>query len=91
MGCWTQTSIAYDVKNISFILVQVKKNDVSTTESQAEILKKMDPFACGLLHESDKVDGYFPIPFIHIVFALCTNKQKPEMAEQLIWLEFEAR
>ena len=68
-------STELDVKNLGFILVQVKKNNVST-ESQAEIFKKMDPFACGLLHESDNVDGYFPIPLIRVVFALCG---KPEV------------
>jgi hypothetical protein len=67
-------SLELDVKNLGFILVQVKKDDVST-ESRAEIFKKMDPFACGLLHESDKMNGHFPIPLIRVVFALCG---KPE-------------
>jgi len=68
-------STELDVKNLGFILVQVKKNNVST-ESRAEIFTKMDPFACRLLHRSNKVDGYFPIPLIHVVFALCG---KPEV------------
>jgi hypothetical protein len=67
-------SLELDVKNLGFILVQVKKNDIST-ESWAEIFKKMDPFACGLLHKSDKMDGHFPILLIRVVFVLCG---KPE-------------
>jgi hypothetical protein len=58
-----------DIKNIGFIIVQVKKNDV-TKASPAEIFKKMDPFACGLLDESDD----FHIPIIRMVFALCKRK-----------------
>lgn len=57
-------------KDIGFILVQVKKNDVSFN-SRDEIFKNMDPFKCGLLQDSDCVDGNFPIPIIRIVFALC--------------------
>jgi hypothetical protein len=62
-----------DVKNVGFIVVQVKKNEVSKP-SQAKIFQKMDPFGCGLLLESDQVDGKFPIPIIRIVFALCSSK-----------------
>jgi hypothetical protein len=42
----------------------------------AENFKKMDPFGCGILHKSDKVDGYFPIPLIRIVFALRSSEKK---------------
>jgi hypothetical protein len=62
------------IKNVGFIIVQVKKNDVSE-KSQAEIFQKMDPFGCGLLLEPDDVDGKFPIPIIHIIFALCSSKE----------------
>jgi hypothetical protein len=62
-----------DVKNVGFIVVQVKKNDV-TEPSQAENFQKMDPLGCGLLLESDQVDGKFPIPIIRVVFALCNSK-----------------
>jgi hypothetical protein len=58
-----------DIKNIGFIIVQVKKNDV-TKASRAEIFKKMDPFACGLLDKSDD----FHISIIRMVFALCSKE-----------------
>jgi len=60
-----------DAQKLGFVIVQVKKNDVSE-ESQAEIFKKMDPFACGLL-DSSRLKGDFTIPIIRIVFALCTT------------------
>ncbi|KAI9436768.1 hypothetical protein BJY52DRAFT_1097803, partial [Lactarius psammicola] len=59
-----------DVNKVGFIIVQVKKNDVSEA-AQDQIFKKMDPFACGLLSLEDRT---YPIPIIRIVFALCTNK-----------------
>ncbi|KAH9052743.1 hypothetical protein EDB87DRAFT_1529590, partial [Lactarius vividus] len=56
-----------NVKKISFILVQVKKNNTSSDKAQAKIFWKMDPFDCGLVTGPD---FYFSIPIIHIVFAL---------------------
>ncbi|KAH9030051.1 hypothetical protein EDB85DRAFT_1891783 [Lactarius pseudohatsudake] len=61
-----------DVDKVGFIIVQVKKNDTSEV-AQAQIFKKMDPFACGLL-SLDKLERRFPIPIIRIVFALCSSK-----------------
>ncbi|KAH9176091.1 hypothetical protein EDB89DRAFT_1882102 [Lactarius sanguifluus] len=62
-----------DVKKIGFIMVQVKKNDSSSEEAQAEIFRKMDPFDCGLVTGPD---FYFPIPIIRIVFALNGKENK---------------
>ena len=62
------------IKNIGFIIIQLKKNNVSE-KSQAKIFQKMDPFGCGLLLELDKVDEKFPILIIHIIFALCSSKE----------------
>jgi len=56
--------------NVGFILIQVKKNDIPLN-SRSDIFRNMDPFECGLLQDSDCVDGKFPIPIIRIVFALC--------------------
>jgi len=69
-------STELSIKNVGFIMVQVLVNNPSL-ESQDEIFKKMDPFACGLLHNSDCVDGNFPIPIIRIVFALCHGESVP--------------
>jgi len=68
-------SIDLNSKNVGFIIVQVI-SDVSL-ESQDKIFKRMDPFTCGLLHDSDCVDGNFPIPIIRIVFALCPGQSVP--------------
>lgn len=57
-----------NVKNVSFIIVQVK-ND-SSRRCGDDVFKKMDPFKCGLLNGADKVNGRFPIPIIRIVFSL---------------------
>ncbi len=43
-----------DVDKIGFIIIQVKKNDVSEV-AQDLVFKKMDPFACGLL-DLDQLD-----------------------------------
>ncbi len=63
-------STELDSKNVGFILVQVKTNHVSPRYQDA-IFKKMDPFMCDLLQDSDCVDSHFPIPIIRIAFALC--------------------
>ena len=62
------------VEKLGFVIVQVKKNDVSR-ESRAAIFKKMDPFACGLLEHDPHYEN-FPIPIIRIVFALCSNESE---------------
>jgi hypothetical protein len=61
--------IDLDVEKVGFIIVQVK-NDSNLYRSRINVFKKMDPFKCGLLKDSDKVDGRFPIPIIRIVFSL---------------------
>ena len=63
-----------DVDKIGFIIIQVKKNDVSEV-AQDLVFKKMDPFACGLL-DLDQLDRKYPILIIRIVFALCSNASK---------------
>ena len=60
-----------EVEQVGLIIVQVKKNDIGL-ERQAEIFKKMDPFACGLLN-FDLIKESFSILVIRIVFALCSS------------------
>ena len=62
------------IKKLGFVIVQVKKNDISQ-ESCAAIFKKMDPFACGLL-KHDQYYNHFPIPIVCIVFTLCSNESE---------------
>ncbi|KAH9021093.1 hypothetical protein EDB83DRAFT_2320509, partial [Lactarius deliciosus] len=47
--------------------------DLNSQESS--IFKKMDPFKCGLLGDSDKVNGRFPIPIIRILFSLMSSEK----------------
>lgn len=61
------------VGSVGFIIVQVKKNDISRGPRRDDIFKKMDPFTCGLLG-LDNLSGPFPIPIIRIVFALCSKE-----------------
>jgi hypothetical protein len=56
-------------------MVQVMA-DVSL-ESQDKIFNRMNPFKCGLLQDSDCIDGNFPIPIIRIVFELCHGESVP--------------
>jgi hypothetical protein len=66
-------SIDLEVKHVGFVIVQVK-NDSKPYRSQADWFKNMDPFKCGLLGDSDKDEGVFPIPIIRIVFTLAVEK-----------------
>jgi hypothetical protein len=59
-----------DVKKVGFIIVQVKNDRTTSRSDYVDIFKKMDPFKCGLLDDSDKEDGRFPIPIIRILFSL---------------------
>ena len=65
-----------DVKNVGFIMIQVKTNDIKEA-ARGEIFRKMDPYHCNLLLPEDNTceDGTFPIPIIRIVFALSSNEQ----------------
>jgi hypothetical protein len=83
-SCWPGVDAIYpylfndielNTKNVGFIMVQVT-SDVSL-ESQGKIFKSMDPFVCGLLQETDCIDGNFPIPVIRIVFALRHGESMP--------------
>lgn len=60
-------------RNLGFIMVQVK-NDPNAAGLINETFRKMDPFSCGLIDNSDKVDGRFPIPIIRLVFLLAENQ-----------------
>lgn len=62
-----------NVKNVGFVIVQVK-NDANVSPSDDELFKKMDPFGCSLLNNSDKVNGRFPIPIIRLVFLIAKKK-----------------
>ncbi|KAI9452701.1 hypothetical protein BJY52DRAFT_1225998 [Lactarius psammicola] len=63
-------SLDLEVKNVGFIIVQVKNDSNASRSDDASIFRKMDPFKCGLLGDSDKVDGRFPIPIIRLLFSL---------------------
>jgi hypothetical protein len=63
-------SLDLNVRNIGFIIVQVKNDSNLARSEDVNLFRKMDPFKCGLLNESDKEDGRFPIPLIRIVFSL---------------------
>jgi hypothetical protein len=68
-----------DVKKVSFIIVQVKNDsNASRVKDSHTILRNMDPVHRGLLEESDKVDGRFPIPIIRIVFSLSIPNSSPD-------------
>ncbi|KAH9021391.1 hypothetical protein EDB85DRAFT_1895706 [Lactarius pseudohatsudake] len=67
-------SLNLNVKNVGFIIVQVKNNSNASRSKEAIIFQKMDPFKCGLLNDSDKVDGRFPIPIICILFSLSSKE-----------------
>jgi hypothetical protein len=63
-----------DVKKVGFIIVQVRNNSTSyTNTSLDEVFSAMDPFACKLISDTDEEDGQFPIPIIRIVFLLSGN------------------
>jgi hypothetical protein len=64
-----------NAKNVGFVIVQVK-NDATVSPSNDEMFKKMDPFACSLLNNSDKVNGRFPIPIIRLVFLIAKKEEK---------------
>ncbi|KAI9429189.1 hypothetical protein H4582DRAFT_2153637 [Lactarius indigo] len=68
-------SLNLNVKNVGFIIVQVKNDSNASRSDEASIFKKMDPFKCGLLGDSDKVDGRFPIPIIRILFSLIPSEK----------------
>ncbi|KAI9449302.1 hypothetical protein BJY52DRAFT_1227846 [Lactarius psammicola] len=63
-------SLDLEVKNVGFIIVQVKNDSNASRSDDASIFRKMDPFKCGLLGDSDMVDGRFPIPIIRLLFSL---------------------
>ncbi|KAH8983003.1 hypothetical protein EDB86DRAFT_3085749 [Lactarius hatsudake] len=69
------SSLNLDVKNVGFIIVQVKNDSSASGSNYTSIFKKMDPFKCGLLGDSDKVNGWFPIPIIHILFSLMSSEK----------------
>ncbi|KAI9445890.1 hypothetical protein H4582DRAFT_1901738 [Lactarius indigo] len=77
-------SLDLDVKNVGFIIVQVKNNSSASRSKDAEIFQNMDPFKCGLLDDSDKVNGRFPIPIIRILFSLSINKSEEPSFTQMI-------
>jgi hypothetical protein len=54
---------------VGFIIVQVK-NDSNPHRPMLDVFPNMDPFACGLLRDSDLEDGRFPIPIIRLLFLL---------------------
>lgn len=64
-----------NVENVGFVIVQVK-NDPSVSPSNDEVFKKMDPFGCSLLKDSDKVNERFPIPIIRLVFLIAKKEEK---------------
>ncbi|KAH9015441.1 hypothetical protein EDB83DRAFT_2321310 [Lactarius deliciosus] len=68
-------SLDLNVKNVGFIIVQVKNDSSASGSDYASIFKKMDPFKCGLLGDSDKVNGRFPIPIIRILFSLMSSEK----------------
>jgi hypothetical protein len=63
-------SLDLNVRNVGFIIIQVKNDSNLTRSEGVNLFRKMDPFKCGLLNKSDKENGQFPIPLIHIVFSL---------------------
>ncbi|KAI9445640.1 hypothetical protein BJY52DRAFT_1102519, partial [Lactarius psammicola] len=63
-------SLDLEVKNVGFIIVQVKNDSNASRSNDASIFRKMDPFKCGLLGDSNKVDGWFPILIIRLLFSL---------------------
>ncbi len=73
-------SLNLDVKNVGFIMVQVKNDSNASQSDDANIFKKMDPFECGLLNDSDKEDGRFPIPIIRLLFTL-SGISKPGLTQ----------
>ncbi|KAI0290187.1 hypothetical protein B0F90DRAFT_1820517 [Multifurca ochricompacta] len=73
--------IDLDVKKIGFIMVQFK-NDSNGEEYDMMIFKEMDPFKCGLLDESDKQDGRFPIPLIRIFFSFSCSGDAGSMVRK---------
>ncbi|KAH9050406.1 hypothetical protein EDB83DRAFT_2190226, partial [Lactarius deliciosus] len=58
-------SLDLNIKNVGFIIVQVKNDSSASGSDYASIFKKMDPFKCGLLNDSDKVNRQFLIPIIY--------------------------
>ena len=69
-----------DDKKVSFIMVQVKTNDVSPNK-RPEVFEKMDPYQSYLLRKDDNGDdGTFPIPIIRVVFVLISNE--PAVTQQ---------
>lgn len=69
---YNSPDLVLDVKKVGFIIVQVKNDPNVTRSDHANIFKKMDPFTCGILNDSDKDDasGRFLIPIIRILFNL---------------------
>ncbi|KAH9022530.1 hypothetical protein EDB83DRAFT_2527497 [Lactarius deliciosus] len=67
-------SLHLNVKNVGFIIVQVKNDSNASRSSDATIFQKMDPFKCGLLDDSNKVNGRFPIPIICILFSISSKE-----------------
>lgn len=63
-------SIDLDVKNVGFIMVQVKNQSKLHSKCITPYFQGMDPFDCGLLEDSVTTNGRFPIPIIRILFSL---------------------
>ena len=70
-------TVKLDPKKVGFVIVQVKNDSNSYRSTADDIFSVMDPFACGLLNNSDLEDGIFPIPIIRFVFSL--SHDKPEV------------
>ncbi|KAI0301711.1 hypothetical protein B0F90DRAFT_1816914 [Multifurca ochricompacta] len=62
-----------DMQKLGFMIVQVKNDPDLDRSDFNELFKRMDPFKCKLLHESDKQDGPFPIPIIRFLFTLSSG------------------
>jgi len=71
-----------NVKNVGFVIVQVK-NDAKVSPSNDEVFKKMDPFGCSLLNDSDKVEGRFPIPIIRLVFLIAKKEGNSTVTQKI--------
>lgn len=64
-------------KDVSFILIQVKKNNL-LFDFQDRIFASINPFKCGILNKLDCMDGNFLTPIICIIFTLC-NKPSTDL------------
>ncbi|KAH9051995.1 hypothetical protein EDB83DRAFT_2316621 [Lactarius deliciosus] len=65
-------SVRFDEGPAPIALSQKASN--ASRSGDATIFQKMDPFKCGLLDDSNKVNGRFPIPIICILFSISSKE-----------------